>query len=350
MDKQIADLQTLRASSKTAITFTRVGEVMVAKEDRPPTPPEVALVLRQEAGFGCCICGNPIIQYHHIIPYSDDPHFRPEDMMALCVQHHDQATHKALKEKKQRDAKANPCNKRRGFVGGQLIGIEGEQSVRFGNVVFYGEGDKIRLDYDKIISISKGNYDEILLTIRIYDKNRNLIMGIENNEWKTGDATLWDIEHKYQYLRIREAKRKILFEVDASVSPISIKGHFWLEDYEILLNADSKMGRHFRIKKGNRPFAYMQNSAIRNGFVQLYSNIVHEETKEPACISYAVILPLEGDKLQLSFGDRPFQDSCLTCASIAWLTDEAGTGANRQPNRKNKRKVVRTPQGGFGVE
>lgn len=48
-------------------------------------PLPVKRKLRQEAGFGCCKCGRPIIEYHHIIPYSnDDPHFRVEDMMCLC--------------------------------------------------------------------------------------------------------------------------------------------------------------------------------------------------------------------------------------------------------------------------
>jgi hypothetical protein len=29
-------------------------------------PSEIKRQLRQEAGFGCCICGIPIIEYHHI--------------------------------------------------------------------------------------------------------------------------------------------------------------------------------------------------------------------------------------------------------------------------------------------
>jgi len=33
------------------------------REDRPE---ELERQLRREAGFGCCFCGNPIIQYHHI--------------------------------------------------------------------------------------------------------------------------------------------------------------------------------------------------------------------------------------------------------------------------------------------
>ncbi len=36
----------------------------------PSTPLLIKRQLRQEAGFGCCKCGKPIIQYHYIIPYT----------------------------------------------------------------------------------------------------------------------------------------------------------------------------------------------------------------------------------------------------------------------------------------
>jgi hypothetical protein len=45
---------------------------------RPKIPAAVARQLRQEAGFGRCCCGVPILQYHHIIPWAAEAHFRPE--------------------------------------------------------------------------------------------------------------------------------------------------------------------------------------------------------------------------------------------------------------------------------
>ncbi len=73
--------------------------------DRPRTPEPVARQLCQEAGFGCCKCGVPIIEYHHIIKWSVDQHFRPEDMMVLCPTHHDEAG-SAMDEAEQRLLKA----------------------------------------------------------------------------------------------------------------------------------------------------------------------------------------------------------------------------------------------------
>ncbi|MBU5337278.1 hypothetical protein [Intestinibacter bartlettii] len=38
---------------------------------RPPIPNPLKRELRQEAHFGCVNCGNPIIEYHHITPWSE---------------------------------------------------------------------------------------------------------------------------------------------------------------------------------------------------------------------------------------------------------------------------------------
>ena len=40
---------------------------MAEKENRSAIPEIVKRQVRQEAGFGCCKCGNPIFEYHHII-------------------------------------------------------------------------------------------------------------------------------------------------------------------------------------------------------------------------------------------------------------------------------------------
>jgi hypothetical protein len=60
------------------------------------------------------------MQYHHIVPYSVEPHFRPEDMIALCPNHHELANDGALSAEQQRAAKASPYNRQHGHVMGPL--------------------------------------------------------------------------------------------------------------------------------------------------------------------------------------------------------------------------------------
>lgn len=48
-------------------------------------PPEIRRLLRKEAGYGCVICGNIIIEYEHIEPeFKDALEHDPNKMTILC--------------------------------------------------------------------------------------------------------------------------------------------------------------------------------------------------------------------------------------------------------------------------
>jgi hypothetical protein len=95
------------------------GKVHLANHyRRPPTPADVERSLRQEAGFGCAKCGHPYIEYHHIIPYAEDAHFRPEDMLALCGNCHPAVS--KLGRDRQYELKTGPRNIRRNMLNGAL--------------------------------------------------------------------------------------------------------------------------------------------------------------------------------------------------------------------------------------
>jgi hypothetical protein len=74
-----------------------VGQVKRLAVTRPRIPLPVARQLRQEAGFGCYVCGLPVVQYHDIVPYHEDDPYPVEEIMILCLfPRHDQATKGAL--------------------------------------------------------------------------------------------------------------------------------------------------------------------------------------------------------------------------------------------------------------
>ena len=83
-------------------------------------PLPVKRQLRQESGFGCCLCGNPIIEYHHIQPFGRQQTHDPVHMMTLCPLHHHEATVGGLTEEEQRRSKDDPANIRHGYVEGLL--------------------------------------------------------------------------------------------------------------------------------------------------------------------------------------------------------------------------------------
>lgn len=171
----------------------------------------VARQLRQEAFFGCCICGSPIIQYHHIKERSEEDHFRPEEMMVLCPQHHDQATKKALPEPEQREHKANPYNKRRNYAGGLLEVKQDYCAINMGTVFMVGEGACLRIDGEDLLKIEMGE-KHLQISLRFYDEKDNLLVHIDCNEWISGEILPWDIEADWQKLIIRHKSRDIRLE------------------------------------------------------------------------------------------------------------------------------------------
>ncbi len=199
-------------------------------------PAAVARQLRQEARFGCCACGVPIIQYHHIVEWAKDQHFRPEDMMALCPTHHDQATKRAMPEPEQRQLKAKPHNIQRGLAKGLLAVRQDYCAANFGSVTVVGEGTFLRIDGENILGfhIGDGNLE---LSLRLFSSEDELLLEIDRNEWISGDPLPWDIEADWQTLTLRERARQISLSLNAKAVPLELDANLW------------RAGKHVRLDK-----------------------------------------------------------------------------------------------------
>jgi hypothetical protein len=197
-------------------------------QDRPPTPLPVKRVLRQEAGFGCCACGLPVYQYHHIVPWDSEHHFRAADMMILCPNHHDQATKGAMDEDEQRRHKVSPYNILRGYTEGLLNVNQRYCAVDVGGgVLLVGDGPWIEVDGESILALTLSPEGRVLLTLVLYDEDDALVAHIEDNEWIAGDASTWDMESDWQRLLLRLSPRRIAIRIDAKGEPMILRGEVW---------------------------------------------------------------------------------------------------------------------------
>ena len=205
-------------------------------ESRRP-PADVARHLRREAGFGCCVCGGPIIQYHHIVEWKVEKHFRLEDMMVLCPIHHDQASKGAMPEAEQREAKASPHNVRRGLADGLLKVRQDYCAMHIGSLTLVGEGPFIRIDGEDLLSLYLGE-KRLEISLQLYDENDNLLLLIERNEWIAGDPLPWDLEADWQLLILRERHRKISLSLNAKLIPMQVTADLWRSGKLIKLDAN----------------------------------------------------------------------------------------------------------------
>jgi hypothetical protein len=202
----------------------------MAEERRPPTPEPVKRKLRQEAGFGCCVCGIPIYQYHHIIEYSEEQHFRPEDMMILCPNHHDAATQHAMLEEEQRYHKAHPYNIVHGYASGQLTVNQKYCSVLIGNFILETNGRLLTIGSETLLALGIGPRGTLEISLRLYDQHNRLEAVIENNEWETGPSFPWDITSSWQKITIRRKHGEIVLDINTKMKgdgPLELRADLW---------------------------------------------------------------------------------------------------------------------------
>lgn len=200
---------------------------------RPPVPLDVQQILRNEAFFGCCRCGFPIFQYHHIVPYETEHHFRAADMMILCPNCHDMATKGALKEQKQRHFKALSFNRKRGYSKGKLWVSESAGTVLLSGTSLIGEGCFVSVGPKCLVKLDVGPEGSLELSLSLFDKADNLFVDVERNEWKAGDPSLWDLESDYQFLKLRSKPNDVLLEIDARKDALRIRAQLWYQGTKI---------------------------------------------------------------------------------------------------------------------
>ena len=209
---------------------------MTNDTNRPATPRPVKRELRQRAGYGCCRCGFAIYQYHHIIPYSVDQHFRVEDMMILCPNCHSMATDGALTLDEQRRIQRQPYNVRQGYASGAVKINQPYCAVAAGGFLLVGRGPLITVDEHPLLILEPGDDGEMMLSIKLLDENNQTLALIEQNEWVAGDPTIWDMESGHQRLTIRQSRRRISLDIDAKNEPVLLRAELWQNRRLISLN------------------------------------------------------------------------------------------------------------------
>jgi hypothetical protein len=65
------------------------------------------------------------------------------------------------------------------------------------------------------------------LSVRLYDQKDNLVAEIDNNEWISGEPLPWDLESRFQWLRIRRKLKDIALEIDATTYPLDLRADLW---------------------------------------------------------------------------------------------------------------------------
>lgn len=189
---------------------------------RPPA--EVARALRQESGFGCVLCGKPFVEYHHIIPWEEEHHFRTEDMVAVCGDCHHRFH--AMSRDKQYRCKKSPYNRRYTPHRGSLEVTSSLISFVIGSCRIVNCPKIIGFNGSDLFSW-KVEDDEFKVSIHIQGPTGSTLLLIKDNEIVSELSGFWDMKFQYNRFKIWSRSRKVFADIDLRSNPAG----FFFETY-----------------------------------------------------------------------------------------------------------------------
>ncbi|MGC9220782.1 MAG: HNH endonuclease [Solirubrobacteraceae bacterium] len=186
-------------------------------DERPPIPDPIKREVRQRCAFGCVICGIPLYEYDHIVPYSEVQEHTSDNLVLLCDRHHREKTNNLLPNEQLAAAAAAPFNVQHGESSPYLVHYGGTRAIaRLGSNSYvwaqvdhqYGFTVPLVIDLLPVLifTVQRGN---LLLTAQIFGPSNELLVHVLRNEFVYSVAP-WDIEFIGQRLVIRSGPGDIL--------------------------------------------------------------------------------------------------------------------------------------------
>ncbi|HLT87834.1 MAG TPA: HNH endonuclease signature motif containing protein [Sphingobacterium sp.] len=179
-------------------------------------PADISRVIRQEAGFGCVICGSGIFEYEHIEPeFKSAKEHDPNCMTLLCPSCHSKATRGRLSKKSVWDAKKNPEPLKKGFASDWFdFAIDTMPFITFGGTKTQKCEIPLLIDDIPILRIAPPLEDgtPFLLSGCFYNTEDNIMLEIVDNEWRAF-VDNWDINYVGASLTIKDPNGKVILSI-----------------------------------------------------------------------------------------------------------------------------------------
>lgn len=193
--------------------------------------------VRKEAYFGCCICGSPIIEYHHIEPFSKVKEHKKDNLIALCPEHHHRADRKEIPKERILKFKETPVNKEKPTVSKDFfLSNYYDMRTRVGSVVYIRTPNIIVVDDFPLITVKPDEDGNALFSATFFDEDENILAKIIDNEWTAYiQKELWDIAYSPGHLKINLAARNIFLELKLLNGNIDLRGDLYYNNQKIRL-------------------------------------------------------------------------------------------------------------------
>lgn len=174
-------------------------------------PEDVKKEVRNKCGFGCVVCGTPIYDYAHIVPYRDIEEHDPSNIILLCRNHHSMESTGLVNIEDYRSYISSPFNYRKEahfpfdlFLSGRKREISiGTNSIELNSPEFDTLCELFRFDELVLMSISTHS-NELLFNFDVTNFYGTKSIGIRENNPSINDArNIEDLEWISDRLRVR---------------------------------------------------------------------------------------------------------------------------------------------------
>lgn len=222
-------------------------------------PEPIKRIVRQRCGFGCIICGNPIIQYHHIEEWAVVKEHRPENITLLCPSHHMDVTATRIPKSIILEANQIPyCVTNQQSSPYKLFyTLDEECSVMIGSLCFrmiytsnlFSQITPIMIDDMRIIQFVRVE-NKLGLFVNIFNNKNQLVLKIYNNEliMSTGQ---WDITFIGNKLTIKQDNQNLLCEIKFNTpSGITItKANLYYNKHHVVINENGLQNQNVHLSR-----------------------------------------------------------------------------------------------------
>lgn len=177
-------------------------------------PADKARIIRNNAGFGCAICGAAFYKYEHFDPlFIDATEHNPNGITLLCGGCEDSKTRGRISVQEVREAAANPKCLQVGFSHGALRFGRKDAVIEIGDNQFINPEKILTINGETILSISKPENESAPFLLTFIPSGKPNGNKIINNEW-FGDIDSWDITTVGRVIEVRNEEKKIILQIE----------------------------------------------------------------------------------------------------------------------------------------
>ena len=176
--------------------------------------------LRKEVGFGCPICRNPFLTYHHFDPpWRVLHHWNPDGVIALCRNHHDTAegghyTNDYLRELKSRSYSVLDIKQRFPWTRTEFI-------VRVGGLYSCGSRAVISVDDEPVIQINAADSGLLSVSLALRAKDGSVVARMVDDVFEAGPTKPFDLHARTTKTQIRIWHQPRNIGLDVSLNKVT---------------------------------------------------------------------------------------------------------------------------------